>query len=191
MFLFFFKYYGLKTYITLLRGINVSGKNLLRMRDLEATFLKLGAQNVRTYIQSGNVVFHYAEAETKLLSERIKAQIKQDYGYDLPVLVLTLESFTKLINTNPFSADSKKDVRFIHVTFLHEKPAMYDRERINGKVSGEEEFLITDEAVFLYCPYGYGKTKLNNNFFESCFKVEATTRNWKTTMKLLEMAGNH
>lgn len=163
---------------------------MLKMRDLESTFLKLGAQSVRTYIQIGNVVFQYPETEIKLLSERIKTQIKQDYEYDLPVLVLKLESLTKLIHANPFSADNKKDKRFIHITFLHEKPGLYDQNRIKGKISGEEEFLISDEAVFLYCPNGYGKTKLNNNFFEGSFKVEATTRNWKTTMKLLEMADN-
>ena len=76
----------------------------------------------------------------------------------------------------------------MHVTFLQTEPEDYDRGSILAKKSGREEIAFTDEAVYLYCPHGYGTSKLNNILFENKMKVTATTRNWKTTMKLLDLA---
>jgi uncharacterized protein (DUF1697 family) len=93
-----------------------------------------------------------------------------------------------VVDNNPFVINPDKDPAFLHVTFLSAKPAKYDSSVIETKKQEGEEISFTDEAVYLYCPNGYGRTKLNNNFLESKLKVTATTRNWKTANELLKMA---
>ncbi|WP_297099114.1 DUF1697 domain-containing protein [uncultured Draconibacterium sp.] len=178
----------MKTYVAILRGINVSGKNKIKMDALKSSFSSLGFEQVQTYIQSGNVVFKYQEMSSEDLAELINKQILDDFGFDVPVLVLDSVQLETIVKNNPFVGDESKEVQFLHVTFLKETPKNVNNEKINSYVKAEEEFEVSECAVYLYCPHGYGKTKLNNNFFESQLKVTATTRNWKTTLKLLEMA---
>ncbi|WP_319501239.1 DUF1697 domain-containing protein [uncultured Draconibacterium sp.] len=178
----------MKTYVAILRGINVSGKNKIKMDALKSSFSGLGFEQVQTYIQSGNVVFRYQETNSGNFADLINKQIQKDFGFDVPVLVLDVQELENIVKNNPFAVDGNREAQFLHVTFLKEKPANVNEEKITGHVKTGEEFAISDGAVYLYCPHGYGKTKLNNNFFESQLKVSATTRNWKTTLKLLEMA---
>jgi len=178
----------MKTYVAILRGINVSGRNKIKMDALKSSFSSLGFEQVQTYIQSGNVVFQYQETSSGNLEELINKQILKDFGFEVPVLVLNEKELANIVKNNPFAVDENREAQFLHVTFFKEDPANVDDEEINGYVKSGEEFAISDGAVYLYCPHGYGKTKLNNNFFESQLKVSATTRNWKTTLKLLDMA---
>src|SRR5690625_371693 len=101
---------------------------------------------------------------------------------------MSLAKLKDIIAQNPFATDSDKEKTFLHVTFLTSKPGAYDRNALEDKKLDGEEIVVTDDAVYLYCPKGYGKTKLNNNFLESKLKVRATTRNWKTTHELLKIA---
>jgi len=178
----------MKTYICLLRGINVSGKNIIKMDALKQMFESLGATNVKTYIQSGNVVFQYKDEKPVALETLITSRILADFGFDVPVQVLSSEKLKRIVENNPFLKDSSKDEAFLHLTFLSEPPQKIDQEILFSKKTGNEEIVITDAVAYLYCPHGYGGTKLNNNFLENKLKVQATTRNWKTTLKLLEMA---
>ncbi len=180
----------MQTYISILRGINVSGQNLLKMADLKTLYEQLSFQQVSTYIQSGNVVFRSPEQKTETLAERISHQIKSTYGYDVPVLVRTIEHWQNIVANNPFAKDTSKDPAFLHVTFLAAAPESNHPDAILSKAMEGEEIHITPEAVYLYCPHGYGRTKLNNTFLEARLGVSATTRNWKTTQKLLEIAQN-
>ena len=177
----------MKTYVAILRGINVSGKNKIKMDALKSSFSSLGFEQVQTYIQSGNVVFRYQETNSGNLEELINKQILKDFGFEVPVLVLDKKQLANIVKNNPFAVDENREPQFLHVTFLKENPSNVDEEKIKGYVKSGEKFVISDGVVYLYCPHGYGKTKLNNNFFESQLKVSATTRNWKTTLKLLEM----
>jgi uncharacterized protein (DUF1697 family) len=176
------------TYISILRGINVSGQKLIKMDALKKTFENLKLENVRTYIQSGNVIFSGNETNEKELEEKIGKQIETDFGYHVPVIVLTAEKLKQLIEQNPFAKDTEKEIGFLHVTFLAGKPQQDDIKSIEDKKQKGEEIQISDKAVYLYCPHGYGKTKLTNSFIEGKLKVKATTRNWKTTNELLSMA---
>ncbi|WP_303919647.1 DUF1697 domain-containing protein [Draconibacterium sediminis] len=178
----------MKTYVAILRGINVSGKNKIKMDALKSSFSSLGFNQVQTYIQSGNVVFRYQEASSDNLEELINKQIRNDFGFEVPVLVLEEKELANIVKNNPLAGDENREAQFLHVTFLKEHPANVNNEKITAHVKAGEQFAISDGAIYLYCPHGYGKTKLNNNFFESQLKVSATTRNWKTTLKLLEMA---
>lgn len=175
-------------YVCLLRGINVSGKNIIKMDALKNLFQNMGAQNITTYIQSGNVVFEYPEINSSIIEEQIADQIFSDFGLEVPVMVLTQQKLKQIVDENPFAQDKTKEISFLHVTFLSDKPNAGNKEIILKNKAEAEDISLTDEAVYLYCPKGYGHTKLNNNFIENKLKVQATTRNWKTTLKLLEIA---
>jgi uncharacterized protein (DUF1697 family) len=176
------------TYISILRGINVSGQKLIKMDDLRKSYENLGFRSVTTYVQSGNVVFTGNKAKPDELAQTITQQIEKDIGFDVPVIVLTIDTLKQIINSNPFLKDSDKDKTFLHVTFLSSKPQKFEISAIEEKKLSGEEISIADNAVYLYCPNGYGKSKLNNIFLETKLKVSATTRNWKTTNELFKIA---
>lgn len=178
----------MKTYVSILRGINVSGKNLIKMDALKKTYESLGFIDVKNYVQSGNIIFSADETETGLLEEKLSSAIKKDFGFEVPVIVMSKADLEKIIEENPFVRDSEKDPGALYVTFLADSLADFDREGIEEKIQGDEEIHFGSRAVYLYCPHGYGKTKLNNTFLERKLKQKATTRNWKTTNKLLELA---
>jgi len=171
----------MKKYIAILRGINVSGKNKLPMKELRELLSNMGYQNVQTYIQSGNVILE-SEKESKVISVEIHEGIQYQFGYDVPVILRTQDEWRKTIEKNPYPTDQEKIVYF---TFLDRTPENTDIE-VNGVK--EDEFTIIDDVVYIYCLGGYGKSKLSNNLFEKKLKVTATTRNLRTTMKLLELA---
>lgn len=174
----------MKKYIALLRGINVGGKAKLKMADLKLLFEDLGFEAVATYIQSGNVVF--AAKNGKGLEEKISKEIKSKFGYEVPVLVKTAAEIEKIVKDCPFEKDKKETSYFVLLKKPPQKELVKAAEQLNYP---DEEFVITDECVYLYCATGYGKAKLNNNLFEKKLKVSATTRNYRTLLKLVEMAG--
>jgi uncharacterized protein (DUF1697 family) len=176
------------TYIALLRGINVSGQKSVKMTALIETFRKLGFNNVKTYLQSGNVIFTSAEQDTSILARKTEQEIKKDFGHDVPVIVLEVNTLKQIIEANPFAKDTSKEISYMHVTFLSSKPHNMANNQIEDKKQGNEEIVFTDNAIYLYCPHGYGNTKLNNNFLETKLKIIATTRNWKTTNELYRLA---
>ena len=176
------------TYISLLRGINVSGQKLIKMDVLRKSYESMGFHNVTTYLQSGNVIFEGNDFEINNLEQKISRQIEKDFGFEVPVIVLTIEKLKQVIENNPFLKDPNKDQSFLHVTFLSSKPEQYDHKTIEDKKQNGEEISISNTAVYLFCPNGYGRTKLNNNFLEVKIKVGATTRNWKTTNELFKIA---
>jgi len=178
----------MQTYITILRGINVSGKNMIKMPELTALFEALGFIKVKTYIQSGNIVFQYSKKKAEELQKLIQQKIEERFGLKVPAMVKTKDEIEKAISENPFIAKTNVDVSKLHVTFLSEVPQQADIDKINVEQYKPDEFIIVGSNIYLYCPSGYGNTKLNNNFFESKLKVVATTRNWKTVNELLNIA---
>lgn len=178
----------MKTHITLLRGINVSGQKLIKMNALRASFECLGFGKVTTYLQSGNVIFQGDDRSEGTLEQRIAQQINSDFGFEIPVLVLSVDKLEKIINNNPFIKDEQKNISHLHLSFLATPPDDFQKEVIESKRHKGEEIHFSEDAIYLYCPNGYGRTKLNNNFLESKLKVRATTRNWKTSNELLNIA---
>lgn len=171
----------MKTYIVLLRGINVSGKNKLSMASLRELLNGLGFENVQTYIQSGNIILKSENSKT-LVCQKIQQAIKNKFGYDITVLARTAKELKKALTSYPFSVDNDKIVAF---TFL-EKTTSYNE--IEGVLTSDDDYKIDGDVVYLYCPSGFGKTKLTNNTIEKKLQVAATTRNLKTTKKLVELA---
>jgi len=168
------------TYISLLRGINVSGQKKILMDDLRKLYEQLGFMGVKTYIQSGNIIF---DAKGKQLKEKIESGIKKKFGLQVSVLIKSIKEFAKILQDNPFS-DEK-----VYFTFLFSKPEIIDFSVIDRFKKANEEIKIHDGVIYFHCLDGYGKTKLSNNFFENKLKVIATTRNLRTVKKLIEIAG--
>lgn len=179
----------METYISILRGINVSGQKSIKMADLKMLFEKLGFTGVKTYVQSGNVIFQYRNENPKEIEQKIQNEIKSAYGFDVPVIVFQAEKFQQIVLANPFKDDTTKETSHLYVTFLASPPEIYDSEAILNKKSGREEIEFSNEAVYLYCPNGYSKSKLSNNLLENKLKVTATTRNWKSCNEILKIAG--
>jgi uncharacterized protein (DUF1697 family) len=173
------------TFVSMLRGVNVGGRRRLKMSGLAETFTSLGFENVRTYVQSGNVVFSTNLADESSLAKRVEKELKSRLGLDVVVIIRTSNELAGIVGRNPFAG---KEQSKLHVTFLYTKPARVPIEKMEGVRGEDEEFAVSGREVFLFLPNGYGRTKLSNNFFEKALNVPATTRNWNTVTTLLEMA---
>ncbi len=178
------------TYIALLRGINVSGKNIIKMVELKQLFLDLGYHDVITYIQSGNVIFKSHIKESILIEDTIVSGILKRFNYAVNVLVLTKNELIKIFNSNPFlEKNPTMDISKLHVTFLNTEPDLSNKHQIDALViNSDDEFIISENCVYLYCPNGSGNSKLTNNLFQKKLNSAATTRNWKTVTKLIELS---
>lgn len=173
----------MKTYIALLRGINVGGHKKLKMADLKLLFETLGFEDVVTYIQSGNVVF--SSKDSKDFSEIISREIEVRFGWEVPVLVKTADSIAQILNDCPFAVTKKAEAYFMLLASQPKKELMEAVAKISYP---NEEFVLSPECVYTYFGNGYGNAKMNNNFFEKKLEVAATTRNYRTLAKLVELA---
>lgn len=174
----------------MLRGINVGGKNKVKMVDLRKSLESLGFNNVNTYVQSGNIVFEALKTPIRKLSESIQKKIVNDFGLPVYVIVKTPLEVKKTIEGNPFLKQKGCDISMLHVTFLSKLPRKADLEKLS-KVKSGDQMLLCGKEIYLYCPNGYGRTKFTNNYFEKILMICATTRNWKTVNKLYELAESY
>ena len=178
------------TYISMLRGINLGSHYSIRMEDLKALYKTLGFSEVRTYVQSGNVVFDAAGSDDIRIAASIEAAIKQTYGFDVSVFLRGARELQRLLDTNPVLRGRSEDPTKLHITFLYTLP---DAAKARGLQipanAGHDEFVVDGREVFVFCPDGYGRTKLSNAFFERKLELPATTRNWNSVGALLNMAG--
>lgn len=179
----------MKTYVTILRGINVSGHNMIKMADLKKMFETLPFENVQTYIQSGNIVFNAKPENDQNLEKLIHDTIQKTFSFSVPVIVLEEKELKNVQQNNPFLTERNEDAAKLHVTFLDAIPGIDLVDKLKEKANFlPDEWILDEKAIYLFCPNGYGKTKLNNNFFENKLKVTATTRNWKTVNELVSMS---
>ncbi|MGH2447730.1 MAG: DUF1697 domain-containing protein [Chloroflexota bacterium] len=175
----------MQTYIAMLRGINIGDKQI-KMADLRRLVEGLGHDDVETYIQTGNVVFRSSVGDAEAVRSGIEDAVRKVLGMEVAVVLRTREELRSLVAETPFVREGVES-RWLHVTFLS---AMPDQSKIPAQVAGTEpdEYVVHGRDIYLYCPGGYGRTKLNNSFWERKVGVAATTRNWNTVNKLLEMA---
>jgi len=173
----------MKTYIVLLRGINVGGHKKILMKELSLLFESLGFKNVKTYIQSGNVVFKALELNT--IAQEIEDAIHSKFGWEVPVLLKTPSEINTILKDCPFSEEKKVKSYFI---LLETNPLPEDLLETSKLSSPNEEFFITNSCVYIYYELGAGKGKLGTNFFERKLKSKATARNYRTIAKLLELS---
>jgi len=169
------------TYVVLLRGINVGGRNVLPMRQLAAMCSELGGREVRTYIQSGNVVLA-ATAELALrLPDELASLIEARAGLGVPVVLRSARELE--------AVERRADVGHLHVMFLADTPSPEAVARLDPGRSPGDAFVARGREIYLHCPNGVARSKLTSQYFDSRLGTVTTARNWRTVLKLAEMAG--
>jgi uncharacterized protein (DUF1697 family) len=177
------------TFVALLRGINVSGQKRIRMADLQKSCEALGLNQVRTYLQSGNVIFGASQSDPRKLAAAVRARIAEDFGHDVEVLVLPAMDLSRVAKSNPLWPRSDGDETLFHATFLFESVSANRFQNLTLPAQSGAQAKLVGQVVFLHCPHGYGRTKLNNAYFEKALGVPATTRNWRTVLALQKLCG--
>lgn len=174
-------------HVALLRGINLGGKNRLPMKDLAEMFRKVGCDDVQTYVQSGNVLFRAPKATAGRVPARVSEAIERDFGLDVPVVTRTAAELAKIVGRNPFLGPGV-ETKALHVAFLLDRPRKKNVDALDPKRSPPDRFAVAGREIYLHCPNGVARTKLTTQYFDSRLETTSTLRNWKTTLKLLELA---
>jgi uncharacterized protein (DUF1697 family) len=177
-----------QTIVTLLRGINVAGKNKIKMDRLVDLYDLLGFGDIRTYLQSGNILCSTSKISNAALQRKIEKGLESELDLDVTVLCRTSREMGLVVKNNPYLKKKNVDASKLHVIFLQESPSDKAVAKLSKEKFGKEEFAVDGSTIYLHCPEGYGKAKLTNNFIESRLGVPATTRNWKTVNKLHDMS---
>ncbi len=173
------------SYVALFRGINVGGKNILPMRELRNILASLGCEDVLTYIQSGNAVFSSAES-ANTLSGKVRDAVEAQFGFAPQVLLLSVEQFRAIVSANPYP-EAEATPKFLHVWFLIDKAGNADIDGMNELKADSERFTLAEQYLYLHAPEGIGRSRLAANI-DRYLGVSTTARNWRTVMKLLDLA---
>lgn len=175
-------------HVALLRGINVGGRNKLPMKDLAAMFESAGCEQVRTYIASGNVVFAAGPALARRVPSLVGAAIRDAFGFEPPIQMRSAAQLDAIVADNPFPGTGT-DEKMLHVVFLADAPRADAVAKLDPQRSPGDEFAVAGSEIYLHCPRGVANTMLSNAWFDATLETTSTVRNWRTTRKLLEMAG--
>lgn len=175
------------THVALLRGINVGGRNKLPMVELAQVFVESGAGNVRTYIQSGNVVFTAAAAVTKGIGAAVAGLIEKRFGLRVPVVVRSAGEMEGVLAGNPFLRKGA-EVATLHVAFLADRPEARRVAALDANRSPGDSFAVAGREIYLHLPNGVARTKLTNDYFDRALGTVSTVRNWRTVETLAGMA---
>ncbi|NOG47635.1 MAG: DUF1697 domain-containing protein [Calditrichaeota bacterium] len=178
----------MQTFISLLRGINVSGQKLIKMADLRELYFGLGFTDVQTYIQSGNVIFKTQQTDRKKIITKIENAINEKYGFHVPVQIRSQDEIKTVIDNLPIKGE--REFNRLLVTFLSEIPETIPMDEIKKFMAPDDDIVIKDREIYFYFPEGLGKSKLDNKTLERKLNVKTTARNWKTVNKLYEMCVN-
>jgi uncharacterized protein (DUF1697 family) len=173
------------TYIALFRGINVGGNNILPMLDLVAMLEDLGLSNIKTYIQSGNVIFQSKKINSVELSQNICTTIKERRGFIVQVIILDIDELKNAIASNPFTGINTEP-NALHFFFLPSLPEHSDLQALESVKKDSEQFRLIDKIFYLYAPEGIGRSKLVMKV-EKILGVAVTARNWRTVSKIMDM----
>jgi uncharacterized protein (DUF1697 family) len=180
----------MKTYISFLRGINMTGHNIIQMADLKVLYQMLGFEDVETYIQSGNVIFRSSKnIEKSDISLMIEEAITLKYNYRVPVMIKTVAELHSLLSVNPFLNEESFDPAKMAVIFVREELSRQRIEKVSNLDYPPDKFRIVGNEIFIWCPNGFGRSKIYTGFFEKKMGINGTGRNWKTITTLLDIAG--
>lgn len=174
--------------ISLLRGINVGGRGMIKMDALRALYESLGLRDVRTFIQSGNVVFRAGQRGVDRLPARIEEAIEREFGFRPPVIHRTVEELRRVIARNPFASRAGIEPGKLLVTFLAADPGEEARQAVRRIRTDPEEVWIEGRELWIYFPNGAGKSKISLAAFDRALKTPGTGRNWNSVLKLLALA---
>lgn len=177
------------THIAMIRGINVSGHNSISMERWRDLFTSLGYGDVRTYIQSGNVLFDAPGSAAKIAAA-VEAALAEELGTAITAILRSPAELGKLLKQNPFLKAKEADPSQLYVTFLNSAPTASAVKALAGINAGGDELRTIGREVYILCRNGYGRTKLSNTAIEKALALRGTTRNWKTLARLHDLAAD-
>ena len=174
-------------YVALLRGINVSGQKKILMKDLRELLSKNeNLQNIKTYIQTGNVIFDSDLESTSQLSEIIHTYIYRAYNFKVPVITSSKSYWDEIIKGNPYLNDKTIDINHVSTTILEKKPTKENIAILKTMNFYPDTYIISERIIYTVYPNGVGRSKMTNSVFEKKMETAATSRNWKTMCKIQE-----
>ena len=169
-----------------MRGLNLGAHNRLAMTDLVQVFVEAGCTDVRTYIQSGNVIFNASQSKLEKLPGLIPKRILERFGYKIPVVLRTAEQLGETIQNNPFLKTGAAE-ETLHVYFLAGMPDARNLTALDPARSAPDAFHVRGRDIYIQLPSGMARTKLSNAYFDSKLATISTARNWRTVLKLFEL----
>jgi uncharacterized protein (DUF1697 family) len=174
-------------YVSLLRGINIGRNKRVKMDRLQKSFQAMGFERVKTYIQSGNVVFSGRKVSTAALSRKIEAKILQDFGFSVSVISRTQDEMEKTIRGNPFLKKSGIDPEKLHVVFLSAAPEPAAFQKMQALISAPDLAHCVGQEIYFYLPNGVSQSSMWRTPWERALGVVPTMRNWKTVNTVYQM----
>jgi uncharacterized protein (DUF1697 family) len=177
------------SYVALLRGINVGGKNILPMKELAQLFLDAGCREASTYIQSGNVLYNAKPALAPKVPALVAKEIETRFGIRTRLVTRSKEELDEAIANNPF-LKAARDEKPLSLIFLADLPKPEAVKQLDPLRSPSDEYVVRGREIYVYQPNGVGNSKLTNAYFDSKLSTVSTGRNWRTVLKLQELMGN-
>jgi uncharacterized protein (DUF1697 family) len=174
-------------YVCLLRGINVGGHKKIKMDQLRTSIEALGFEQVKTYIQSGNVVFKAAKAAPTALSKKIEATILADFGHSVSVIIRTADEMKQVLANNPFLEERGVDSEKLHVMFLSDAPESSALKKLEALMAPPERIRCVGKGLYFHLPNGVGQSIVMKKPIDRVLAVTTTMRNWKTVNTLHQM----
>jgi uncharacterized protein (DUF1697 family) len=174
--------------VAMLRGVNVGGKNPVKMETLRAMCSSLGCTDVATYVQSGNVVFRTRERSLPAMTKRLEAAIEKEFGFSAAVTLRTAADLRRVVAANPFPEQAKSEPGKLLVTFLYDDPGDARRETVRAMKFEPELVRIEGREMYTYYPLGQGQSKLRWGPIDKALGTSGTARNWNSVTQLLAMA---
>jgi uncharacterized protein (DUF1697 family) len=174
-------------YIAMLRGINVGGHKRIKMDKLRSSFEAMGFESVKTYIQSGNVVFKTRKTSTSALSKKIEAKILEDFGFSVSVMTRSSDELNKTIEGNSFVKDRAIDPARLHVMFLSGTPSDANLKQLADLTTAPDQCRCSEREIYFYFPNGVSQSVLFKTPVDRILAVATTMRNWKTVNNLHQM----
>ncbi|HEV8590631.1 MAG TPA: DUF1697 domain-containing protein [Pyrinomonadaceae bacterium] len=173
-------------YIALLRGVNVGGKNMIKMETLREMVASLGFSNVKTYVNSGNVAFDAKKASDTTIAKKIHDAIDKELGMDISVMVRSADEIKKIISKNPYDGQFEND-KYLHIFFLNEELSKEDRDRLLANNSDVEFISIDGRTIYYMLKISILDSVLGKGFIDKKLKIPSTARNWRTVNKVAEL----
>ena len=173
-------------YVAFLRGINVIGKNMIKMESLREMFGTLGFKNVKSYINSGNLVFETVKTNDLNLAAKIEKAIEKEFSLNIAVMVRPMSVIEEIVKNNPFAGQFEND-KDVHVLFLNGELSKEQSELLLSNNNENEKFAVREREIFHLSKIGFIDSLLGKDFVGKKLKVSATARNWRTIGKILEL----
>jgi uncharacterized protein (DUF1697 family) len=177
------------TWVCLLRAINLGARNKVPMPALRGALAEAGFTDVRTYVQSGNVVLRSRHRTPTAVAKAVGELMQERFDVDQPVVVRTPEQVTSLIEANPFADAALERPKLLHVVFLTAEPAAEAVERMHVDEVTRDVVRIIGPDMFVDFGESVQASKLSPAYFSRRLGVEGTARNWRTVLALAELAG--